>query len=177
MKAYKTKARNKVLSSCDSQYSPNIHLLPLRDPKFEAELRMTEQAALKIKNFQLVRFLCFPILMDNKLVEGYNSFRDMRKMTENKRYGLKKRKNCQPLNIKREKKKAFHLASPYLLGAGKTFLLKSCALNTFVLSSINHRKTNSSNKLKCRPHDIVIKYEIITKKKSYHSISSKRTFP
>jgi len=27
--------------------------------------------------------------MDNKMVESYNSFRDMRKMTENRRYRIK----------------------------------------------------------------------------------------
>lgn len=34
------------------------------------------------------------------MVESYNSFRDMRKMTEHRQYGIKKPKNCQPLNIK-----------------------------------------------------------------------------
>lgn len=66
---------------------------------------MTEQAALKSKSFQLVKFLCFLILMDNKMVESYNSFRDMRKMTEHRRHGIKKTKNCQPLNIKEGGKK------------------------------------------------------------------------
>lgn len=78
------------------------------------------------------------------MVESYNSFRDMRKMTEHRQYGINKTKNCQPLNIKEGGgKKTFYFASPYLLCTGKTFLLKSHTLNTFYPSSIIHRKINS----------------------------------
>lgn len=58
--------------------------------------------------------------MDNKMVERYNSFRDVRKMTENRRYRLKTLELSTTEHKRRENKRHFILHHLFIMYWEKT---------------------------------------------------------